>query len=80
MRALPALVFLVVAAASAFARAADYTGPLFDAHMHYNEEAWKCERSAGPPQASSAPSGGSALREAKSVGAIRFRGMKSRCT
>ena len=20
--------------------AADYTGPLFDAHLHYNEEAW----------------------------------------
>ncbi|HAL37614.1 MAG TPA: hypothetical protein DCP03_05660 [Polaromonas sp.] len=28
------------------------------------------ERSAGPPQASSAPSGGSALHEVKSVGAI----------
>ena len=28
------------------------------------------ERSAGPPQASSAPSGGSAVREATSVGAI----------
>ena len=20
--------------------AADYTGPIFDAHLHYNEEAW----------------------------------------
>jgi hypothetical protein len=23
-----------------FAHAADYTGPLFDAHLHYNDEAW----------------------------------------
>jgi Amidohydrolase len=28
------------------ASAADYTGPLFDAHLHYNEEAWN--GSAGP--------------------------------
>ena len=21
-------------------QAADYTGPLFDAHLHYNEDAW----------------------------------------
>lgn len=27
-------------------RAADYTGPLFDAHLHYNEEAWNGR--AGP--------------------------------
>ncbi|MFZ4478700.1 MAG: amidohydrolase [Rhodoferax sp.] len=27
-------------AASSIARAADYSGPLFDAHLHYNEEAW----------------------------------------
>ena len=32
------------------------------------------ERSAGPPQASSAPSGGSAVREATSVGAHSLRG------
>jgi hypothetical protein len=32
-----ALVFLAV---SSIARAADYSGPLFDAHLHYNEEAW----------------------------------------
>jgi hypothetical protein len=25
---------------SGFACAADYTGPIFDAHLHYNEEAW----------------------------------------
>ncbi|MDP3796965.1 MAG: amidohydrolase [Polaromonas sp.] len=56
--------------------AADYAGPLFDTHLHYNEEAWNCqERSAGPPQASSAPfphERGSATpkaREATSVGA-----------
>ncbi len=69
MRTLRLLALAALAACAAAARAADYTGPLFDTHMHYNEEAWKCERSAGPPQASSAPSGGSALREAKSVGA-----------
>ncbi|MDI1269164.1 MAG: amidohydrolase family protein [Polaromonas sp.] len=31
---------------SATARAADYNGPLFDAHLHYNEEAWN--GSVGP--------------------------------
>ena len=31
---------------SGFAQAADYTGPLFDAHLHYNEEAWNGK--AGP--------------------------------
>ncbi len=33
-------------AASAPAAAADYAGPLFDAHLHYNSEAW--DGSAGP--------------------------------
>jgi hypothetical protein len=40
---------LLVAAAAALqapAFAADYTGPLFDAHLHYNEEAWNGR--AGP--------------------------------
>ena len=34
-------IILVAVAASAFvsAQAADYTGPLFDAHLHYNDEA-----------------------------------------
>lgn len=32
--------------ASAAAQAAEYTGPLFDAHLHYNEEAW--DGRAGP--------------------------------
>jgi hypothetical protein len=27
--------------AAALAQASDYTGPLFDAHLHYNEEAWE---------------------------------------
>ena len=42
--------------------AADYTGPLFDAHLHYNEEA--CERSVAPPEASYVLAGCSALRKA----------------
>ena len=45
-RALSA-IFLIAGAGGA--QAADYSGPLFDAHLHYNEEAWNCgERSAGP--------------------------------
>ena len=35
-------LFLIAGAA----RAADYAGPLFDAHLHYNDEAWN--GSAGP--------------------------------
>ncbi|RYF42062.1 MAG: amidohydrolase [Comamonadaceae bacterium] len=33
----------------AVAQAADYTGPLFDAHMHYNEEAWNGQGGPHPP-------------------------------
>ena len=33
------LLALFAAAALAPAQAADYTGPLFDAHLHYNVEA-----------------------------------------
>lgn len=42
------LAVLAVLAATAMppARAADYTGPLFDAHLHYNDEAW--DGVAGP--------------------------------
>ena len=40
------LALLAMAAAAPFAHAADYTGPLFDAHLHYNEEAWNGQ--AGP--------------------------------
>ena len=29
--------------------AADYTGPLFDAHLHYNEEAWDGKAGPHPP-------------------------------
>ena len=29
--------------------AADYTGPLFDAHLHYNEEAWNGTAGPHPP-------------------------------
>jgi len=32
---------MLLAALAATARAADYSGPLFDAHLHYNEEAWE---------------------------------------
>ncbi len=37
---------IVLIAFSAFAQAADYSGPLFDAHLHYNVEAW--DGRAGP--------------------------------
>jgi hypothetical protein len=37
---------IVLAAFAWPAVAADYTGPLFDAHLHYNEEAWNGQ--AGP--------------------------------
>jgi hypothetical protein len=33
---------------SAVAQAADYTGPLFDAHLHYNEEAWNGRQGPHP--------------------------------
>ncbi len=33
----------------ASAHAADYTGPLFDAHLHYNEEAWDGKAGPHPP-------------------------------
>ncbi|SFU75343.1 Predicted metal-dependent hydrolase, TIM-barrel fold [Polaromonas sp. YR568] len=34
------LLAIVLAATAGSAFAADYTGPLFDTHLHYNEEAW----------------------------------------
>jgi zinc and cadmium transporter len=43
-------------------------------HDHSHHHAHDSERSAGPPQASSAPSGGSKVREATSVGAHRASG------
>jgi hypothetical protein len=36
-------------ACSAGAPAADYTGPLFDAHLHYNQEAWDGRQGPHPP-------------------------------
>ena len=35
-----AYVTIINVAFVGIAQAADYTGPLFDAHLHYNEEAW----------------------------------------
>jgi hypothetical protein len=41
---------VAVAAGLAFAaHAADYTGPLFDTHLHYNEEAWNGSSGPFPP-------------------------------
>lgn len=50
----PALLSLLVVLAlspawSSGALAADYTGPLFDAHLHYNEEAWNGRDGPHPP-------------------------------
>ena len=37
-----AIIFIALAASASLpAHAAEYTGPLFDAHLHYNEEAWQ---------------------------------------
>ncbi|MBP7574714.1 MAG: amidohydrolase [Rhodoferax sp.] len=35
-------------ATTSVAQAADYTGPLFDAHLHYNEEAWNGQTGPHP--------------------------------
>lgn len=34
-------VWVLLLAATGLAQAADYSGPLFDAHLHYNDEAWQ---------------------------------------
>lgn len=44
-----ALAAMGLIALCAAARAADYTGPLFDAHLHYNEEAWDGRAGPHPP-------------------------------
>jgi len=44
-----AFVAIVLIAFGAAAKAADYAGPLFDAHMHYNEEAWNGQGGPHPP-------------------------------
>jgi len=45
MRWVPALL----AAAACVAQAADFAGPLFDTHLHYNEEAWDGHAGPYPP-------------------------------
>ena len=42
MRA-PAILAALLLAGAAAAQAQSYTGPLFDAHLHYNDEAWRAE-------------------------------------
>jgi len=44
-----AFVAIVLIATGVAVQAADYTGPLFDAHMHYNEEAWNGQGGPHPP-------------------------------
>jgi hypothetical protein len=46
MRRAPLVLALSFAGA---ALAADYAGPLFDAHLHYNEEAWNGKSGPHPP-------------------------------
>ena len=40
---------IICIASLASAWAADYTGPLLDAHLHYNEEAWNGTAGPHPP-------------------------------
>jgi hypothetical protein len=42
--------FLAMTILSPLALAADYSGPLFDAHLHYNEEAWDGKSGPHPPE------------------------------
>ena len=44
-----AIVLVVSIAGLPTAHAADYTGPLFDAHLHYNDEAWDGATGPHPP-------------------------------
>ena len=44
-----ALAAIYLIAFASAAQAADYTGPLFDAHLHYNEEAWNGTAGPHPP-------------------------------
>jgi len=44
-----ALIALFFIAFSVPSRAADYPGPLFDAHLHYNVEAWDGQSGPHPP-------------------------------
>lgn len=51
MGPLRALLFAaaIVVGLAGTAQAADYSGPLFDAHMHYNVEAWDGKEGPHPP-------------------------------
>jgi hypothetical protein len=49
MRRLAAGCTAALLAVGAAAQAADYTGPLFDAHLHYNTEAWNLQSGPHPP-------------------------------
>ena len=49
MAAISRLVALAFAAAVVGVHAADYAGPLFDAHLHYNEEAFNGQSGPHPP-------------------------------
>ena len=44
-----ALAAIYLIAFAGLTHAADYTGPLFDAHLHYNEEAWNGTAGPHPP-------------------------------
>ena len=44
-----ALAAIYLIAFASAAQGADYTGPLFDAHLHYNEEAWNGTAGPHPP-------------------------------
>ena len=46
-----AYVAIISVAFGGLAQAADYTGPLFDAHLHYNEEASSAGRGGAHPLA-----------------------------
>jgi len=48
-RALAAAFAAALLAAAPGTRAAGYEGPLFDAHLHYNEEAWDGDTGPFPP-------------------------------
>lgn len=45
----PWIAAAAFSAAAWGAQAADYTGPLFDAHLHYNQEAWNGSAGPHPP-------------------------------
>ncbi len=48
-RALVAIIFVAFGVSQAgIANAADYDGPLFDAHLHYNQEAWNGQSGPHP--------------------------------